>query len=62
MAISFQQRIGTKLQLQAARFLISEQKYLELLEVGNFTRALYILRNELAPLTADLERLRTLSR
>lgn len=45
-----------------ARFLISQQKYLELLEVGNVTRALHVLRNELAPMTTDMDRLRTLSR
>jgi hypothetical protein len=48
--------------IQATKFLISQQKYLELLEAGNVTRALYVLRNELAPMTGDLEGLRTLSR
>jgi len=35
--------------LQEAMFLISQQKYLEYLEVGRITSALHVLRNELAP-------------
>src|ERR1700759_3001946 len=30
--------------------------------MGNVTRALHVLRNELAPMTTDMDRLRTLSR
>ncbi|KAF8891225.1 WD40 repeat-like protein [Infundibulicybe gibba] len=44
-----------------ARFLISQQKYLELLEAGKTTAALHVLRNELAPLDVDPDHLHTLS-
>ena len=47
---------------QEARFLISEQKYLELLESNRTTAALYVLRNELAPLEIDSDHLHLLSR
>ncbi|KAF8623533.1 hypothetical protein AX15_006309 [Amanita polypyramis BW_CC] len=47
--------------LLEARFLISEQKYLELLEANRTTAALYVLRNELAPLEIDSDHLHMLS-
>lgn len=46
---------------EQARFLIAQQKYLELLEVGSQKKALAVLRNELAPVTKDPEALHTLS-
>ncbi|KAG6880248.1 hypothetical protein C0992_001816 [Termitomyces sp. T32_za158] len=48
--------------LWEARFLISQQKYLELLEAKKITSALHVLRHELAPLDVDSEQLHTLSR
>lgn len=48
--------------LQEAKFLISQQKYLEYLEKGKTTMALHVLRNELAPLHTDPELLHPLSR
>lgn len=48
--------------LQDARFLISQQKYLELLEAKKTTAALQVLRNELAPMNTETEQLHTLSR
>ncbi len=47
---------------QEAKFLISQQKYLEYLETGKTTKALHVLRNELAPLHMDPEQLQPLSR
>jgi hypothetical protein len=47
---------------QAAKFLISQQKYLELLEAQELNAALVVLRSELAPLDIDSERLQLLSR
>lgn len=47
---------------QDARFLISQQKYLELLEAKKTTAALQVLRNELAPMNTETEQLHTLSR
>ncbi|KAF9558038.1 WD40 repeat-like protein [Agrocybe pediades] len=44
-----------------AKFLISRQKYLELLEAKKPTAALQVLRNELAPLNVDSDQLHTLS-
>ncbi|KAF7778551.1 hypothetical protein Agabi119p4_2896 [Agaricus bisporus var. burnettii] len=44
-----------------ARFLISQQKYLELLEAKKTTAALQVLRNELAPMNTEAEQLHTLS-
>ncbi|KAF8912044.1 WD40 repeat-like protein [Gymnopilus junonius] len=44
-----------------AKFLISRQKYLELLEARKPTAALQVLRNELAPLNVDPDQLHTLS-
>ncbi|TFK42349.1 WD40-repeat-containing domain protein [Crucibulum laeve] len=44
-----------------AKFLISQQKYLELLEAKKMTAALHVLRNELAPLGVDSDQLHTLS-
>ncbi|KAJ6630542.1 WD40-repeat-containing domain protein [Mycena sp. CBHHK59/15] len=44
-----------------ARFLISQQKYLELLEAQKTTDALHVLRNELAPLDVDSDQLHILS-
>lgn len=42
--------------------MISQQKYLELLEAKKTTLALHVLRHELAPLNVDSEPLHTLSR
>jgi hypothetical protein len=47
---------------QAARFLISQQKYLEQLEAMQPTAALQTLRGELAVYCSDSERLHYLSR
>lgn len=47
---------------QEAKYLISQQKYLELLEAGKTGAALNILRHELAPLNVDTDQLHTLSR
>ncbi|KAI0306418.1 WD40 repeat-like protein [Multifurca ochricompacta] len=47
--------------LWEARFLISQQKYLEYLEAGKTALALHVLRNELAPLHTDPEQLHPLS-
>ncbi|GLB34733.1 putative WD40 repeat-like protein [Lyophyllum shimeji] len=44
-----------------AKFLISQQKYLELLEAKKTTSALHVLRHELAPLNVDSDQLHTLS-
>jgi hypothetical protein len=48
--------------LQDAKFLISQQKYLEYLESGKTAMALHVLRNELAPLQTDPDLLHPLSR
>jgi len=48
--------------LQAARFLVSQQKYLELLEGGQISGALEVLRNELAPTHSGVDKLHLLSR
>lgn len=42
--------------------MISQQKYLELLETKKTTAALQVLRNELAPMNTEAEQLHTLSR
>ncbi|KAF8211925.1 WD40 repeat-like protein [Mycena galopus ATCC 62051] len=57
------QRLGVQDRegLWDARFLISQQKYLELLEAQKITDALHVLRNELAPLDVDSEQLHILS-
>ena len=47
---------------QEAKFLISQQKYLELLEANKITAALHVLRNELAPMSVDPDSLHALSR
>ncbi|KAI0724985.1 WD40 repeat-like protein [Fomitopsis betulina] len=47
--------------LWEAKFLISQQKYLELLEATKITAALHVLRNELAPTNVDSESLHALS-
>lgn len=47
--------------LWEAKFMLSQQKYLELLEENKTTQALHVLRNELAPLNADSEQLHILS-
>ncbi|KAF9514475.1 hypothetical protein BS47DRAFT_1295012 [Hydnum rufescens UP504] len=49
-------------QLRTAYFLIRQQKYLESLEQRRSDTALQILRNELAPLSFDSDRLHLLSR
>lgn len=46
---------------EQARFLISQQKYLEYLELGQQKKALAVLRSELAPVAKDSEVLHTLS-
>ncbi|EKM55055.1 uncharacterized protein PHACADRAFT_94848 [Phanerochaete carnosa HHB-10118-sp] len=48
--------------LWEAKFLISQQKYLELLEARETASALHILRNELAPSSPDPEQLHALAR
>lgn len=47
--------------LWEAKFLISRQKYMEYLELGSIPQALYVLRNELAPLHIDPEQLQPLA-
>ncbi|KAH9930616.1 WD40 repeat-like protein [Fomitopsis serialis] len=47
--------------LWEAKFLISQQKYLEMLEANKVTAALHVLRNELAPLNVDRDQLHALS-
>ncbi|EIN07189.1 WD40 repeat-like protein [Punctularia strigosozonata HHB-11173 SS5] len=47
--------------LYEARFLISRQKYLELLEEDDTTAALHVLRTEITPLNIDTETLHFLS-
>ncbi|KAH9833011.1 WD40 repeat-like protein [Rhodofomes roseus] len=47
--------------LWEAKFLISQQKYLELLEANKITTALHVLRNELAPMNVDPDQLHALS-
>lgn len=44
------------------KFLIFEQKYLELLEDGKVLDALHVLRNELTPLQHNIDKVHTLSR
>ena len=44
------------------RFLLRQQKYLELLEERDLNAALSVLRNELTPLKRDIQRLHALSR
>lgn len=44
------------------KFLLRQQKYLELLENRNLNAALAVLRNELTPLKRDIGRLHALSR
>lgn len=48
--------------VQSAKFLISQQKYLELLEGHKTASALQILREELAPLSIEPDQLHSLSR
>jgi hypothetical protein len=48
--------------MQAARFLISQQKYLECLEAGRSADALFVLRQEIAPMDIEPGRLHNLSR
>ena len=54
--------IDTHLHTQEAKFLISRQKYLELLEANKITAALHVLRHELAPMAVDPDSLHALSR
>lgn len=44
------------------KFAIRQQKFLEALEASEAKKALVILRNELAPLNTDTDRLHILSR
>jgi hypothetical protein len=46
---------------EQVKFLVAQQKYLELLEQGQQKKALAVLRNELAPVTKDSEVLHTIS-
>ncbi|KIJ35759.1 hypothetical protein M422DRAFT_61256 [Sphaerobolus stellatus SS14] len=46
---------------QSAKYMISQQKYLELLEAQELNSALTVLRTELAPLSMEPERLQLLS-
>lgn len=48
--------------VQAARFLINQQKYLEHLEAGRSTEALVTLRQQIAPMDIEPSRLHHLSR
>lgn len=48
--------------MQTVRFKIAEQKFLEHLEAKDTKRALSVLRNELAPLNHNPDRLHQLSR
>ena len=52
----------TCVSVQTVRFLIAEQRFLEYLEARDHKKALSILRNELAPLNQDSDRLQQLSR
>lgn len=45
---------STERSLQEARFLVVEQKYLELLEAGQTKRALSVLRTEVAPVAQEI--------
>lgn len=47
---------------QTVKFLIAEQKFMEHLEARETKKALSVLRNELAPLNRNQERLHQLSR
>lgn len=47
--------------LRATRFLLSQQKYLELLEQQDVAAALQVLRGDLAPMSYDQEKLHLLS-
>ncbi|OCH88195.1 WD40 repeat-like protein [Obba rivulosa] len=53
--------VGDDDRLWEAKFLISQQKYLELLEAQKTTAALHVLRNELAPMHVDPDQLHSLS-
>lgn len=46
---------------QRVKFAILEQKFLELLDDGKFSRALFCLRNELSCTKCDAQRLQQLS-
>lgn len=48
--------------LDVVKFLIAEQKFLEYLEARETKKALLVLRNELAPLNHNPDRLHQLSR
>ncbi|RUS21775.1 hypothetical protein BC938DRAFT_475356 [Jimgerdemannia flammicorona] len=54
--------LDQELEIKEIKFLIRQQKYLELLESRNIKKALQVLRNELTPLDYSLERLHALSR
>ncbi|KAH7926652.1 WD40 repeat-like protein [Leucogyrophana mollusca] len=60
-ALLIQLGVADEESLWAAKFLIGQQKYLELLEARKTTAALHVLRNELAPLNVDPEELHFLS-
>ncbi|RUO96419.1 hypothetical protein BC936DRAFT_142066 [Jimgerdemannia flammicorona] len=53
--------LDQELEIKEIKFLIRQQKYLELLESRNIKKALQVLRNELTPLDYSLERLHALS-
>lgn len=56
------QYTGLSRHSQTVKFLIAEQKFLEHLEARDTKKALSVLRNELALLNHDSERLHQLSR
>lgn len=56
------QAVSSSYAAQSAKFLISQQKYLELLEARKTAAALHILRGELAPLSTEPDQLHSLSR
>ena len=48
--------------MQALLFYMRQQKFLELLEVADVSKALHVLRTELTPLNQSVEKLHSLSR
>lgn len=47
---------------QSVKFLIREQKFLELLEAQQIKNALVVLRSELTPLNQNMDRVHALTR
>lgn len=56
------EHLAEALSLQTIRFELRQQKFLEALEAKETKKALTVLRNELAPLNHDSDRLHFLSR